>query len=777
MLIALIALVAVLVLPHFAFAQETSATSVTGQIEDVYKKMITFLVAITQFLQSLIWPVLLLIGGLLKNDILFSAGMEETMLSIWGNIRNIVNILFVIVLLAIAFYNVVGGSNDEYKMKTILPKFVIALIAVNFSFLGVKLVVDSVSVITTALFALPGAVERDLETTDSFEKQFCEGLYGKTDYFSNIKEVPEEDRFCGGEQGASNYARFTDKAKNFFTKYDSHNAAIVLAINMAEIGNLDVVKGGAANASLSKLTINIIFSIVFYIVYTIAFVVLLIVLLIRLVVLWVTMVMSPLIVLTFVLPESLKSAMGSGNEMGKQFVQNAIAPIPIALVMSIGFIMLQSLKQAQFSNVSLDTSTLQVNMLTSGLSTLQDVVAAVAMVVVIWMGVFAATKGTFAEGITNKIKDVTEGFGKFLATAPIKYAPIIPVYTGKEGEPPVPVSIAGAMGALQQYPHAKDEEAQRETQKILGIMGSAGAQDAIEEVEKAKDDKAFMQALINNQSAWNNPAFQKKAAEMLRNNRNWRLDFSSLKDDKGNPIKKDDFIKQLSEGKADKNNIDNFIKENKKNPRFSGLTREEKPDKKAEDAAKLGGAAAAGAIAAATADERISRSDANQRAHALSPDQQQKIEAYRNDQEKLGESQEALTALSEEMDAAHKFRGQLSDALAGKEEDRGTAIDNAIRQHRKGLVERMTKRNIPAAEAEKRANEIIERDLAEANLGENARNSQEYKSAIAPANKNASLHTPVAKVNRAPAKPTGGKAPGKKPKDGTDAGGDTDFNP
>ena len=42
--------------------------------------------------------------------------MEERLLLIWVNVRNIVNILFVFILLAIAFYNVVGAG-DNYHIK------------------------------------------------------------------------------------------------------------------------------------------------------------------------------------------------------------------------------------------------------------------------------------------------------------------------------------------------------------------------------------------------------------------------------------------------------------------------------------------------------------------------------------------------------------------------------------------------------------------------------------------------------------------------------------
>ncbi len=496
----------------------TTAPSNDAEYMKLMEELGKALILVSEFLQRLIWPILLMIGGLLKNDILFAAGMEETMLAIWRNIRNIVNILFILVLLGIAFYNVVGGSSQDYHIKTILPKFVIALIAVNFSFLAVKVVVDGVSVVTTAIFALPSAISKELTTTgnkdlsesEEFITGFCNGFY-----LDNGKYTPpDKDGLCKPGDVRS----LSDKGKQFFSTFDSNNAAIVLAINMGKVAEVNKVVLKDPAHAVKSLLINVLFSTMLYIVYSVAFVAMLIVLAVRLVVLWVTMVLSPLIVLKYVIPESLKSSLGGADELGKKFVQNAIAPIPIALVMSIGFIMLQSWKQARFS--SFEVQTLDVNLLTSGMSTLQDLIGAVAMVVVIWVGVFEASKGTYAESIVGGLKTAVEGAGKFVAAAPFKYMPIIPV--GSSGDK---VSVSTVVGGLSQLPGMLEQRGRaKETEfleQTLGIKTDDSVRKAYDKSESGTDVAANVLRFKDRRD----PDTQKGIGKKLKDNPAYANDF------------------------------------------------------------------------------------------------------------------------------------------------------------------------------------------------------------------------------------------------------------
>ncbi|MBU0668256.1 hypothetical protein KJ951_04420 [Patescibacteria group bacterium] len=495
LLLALLSALLIIFLPHLAFAQDAApAPTTSSTINEMYSKLVNFMILIMELLRRMLLPILLLIGGLLKNDILFSAGMEDVMLAIWGNIRNIVNILFVLILLGIAFYNVLGGSSQDYHLKTILPKFIIALIAVNFSFVAGKVVLDGVNVVTTAIFALPGAVQRDLvnPATPAMQKSFCEFFHGKDKYATSLlkaEEVASESTpvWCTGAK------TFSDKGKEFFTKFDSANAGIAISVNLLQLNLLDTVE--VTESSVKELAINVLFSTILFIVYGVSFVALLVILLGRLVVIWMGMILSPLMALAFVLPESLMSKMGGEGDLKTKFVQNVIVPIPIALVMSIGFIMMQALRDVKFGQItgSMATSSMGVGLLTSGLDTLQELLVAVGVIAFIWMGVFAAAKGSIAEGVVGRIKGAAEGFGVFLAKAPFQYAPIIPV--GEGGEK---VSLGAAYEAMKRLPGSYDQKMNEEVERITKKYG--GGTSAIEitnELSRVTTAKGARQGVVD----------------------------------------------------------------------------------------------------------------------------------------------------------------------------------------------------------------------------------------------------------------------------------------
>lgn len=728
LLLGLGALALILALPHVASAQD-AITSSTDSINSLYQEFIEILIVVMEFLQRLLWPVLLMIGGLLKNDILFSAGMEEVALSIWENVRNIVNILFVLILLGIALYNVVGGSNQDYHIKTIIPKFVIALVAVNFSFLGIKVIVDGVNVLSTAIFALPGAVERGLETGDeSFALGICEGIYGKDGYEETVnqayeewtanEERPEAEPWCNVDK------EFTQRAQNFFADFDSHNAAIVLAVNMAELDLLDTVN--VRQPSLRQLMVNSLFSATLYIVYAVSFVALMIVLLIRLVVIWIAMVLSPLIALSFVLPESLS---GGGGGLKEQLVKSIIVPIPVSVVMSIGFIMLQALKQARFSGLSLGTSALGVNLLTSGLSTLQDVIVAVGMVAFIWVGVFKAMEGTAAQGIVEKIKGATEGFGKFAATAPFKYAPIIPV--GEAGEK---VGAGTALAALQQIPQQFEATQYEKARELAGgYSGASVAQlgEGLKEAAGKGDARAFAQALINaGPGISKNRQTQQQIYDALKGTSarfQQEVQLQMLKNKKGEALTAVQALEALRKGEIDEASLEAWIESNrnrfrltpekpttetKKDERERGQAAEPPQTTPGQEGAQKVGAAA---ITAGAATGLMGTSQFDHYTAGLSDDQKAAIKKFKDNPESIDDEdvQEAFKQAQDMREGMKKFKEDMTEPLAKTGDEREKGIITVIRT-RKEEVTKIVKQNNPGLDEDalnKKVNEIVDSEI------------------------------------------------------------------
>ncbi len=475
----------------------------SSQVSEFTKALVTF----QTFLNNLLMPILMLIGGLLDNNFFFGAGMEERMREIWVPMRNLVNILFVVVLVGVALYNIlgIGEEGSNYSLKSMLPKIIIGIIAINFSFLAIKVMLDGVTAITNSIFALPDAVNNTSEVIINAEsdrdkevvKRLCSTFSGKTvaqleaqsqniasqeveirswvtaasQHGYNLTSVPGTvegvqariGELTGGV-GVGDYNAIERKANSiresnictpsgeltvsgqiFFGNFASHNAALALAVNMSKVIFYEDLPAVDDVDSVEKITISVLFSILLYLIYVISFIALFIVLLARTVVLWIGIVLSPLLLLAIAVPV-VKEKLGFIDDILDKMIQSAIAPISIALALTVGWIMLQAMQSVDTIGAGASIILWQ-NMDAGGipvsrLSTPQDIIVAIGTVGVVWFGVFGAASKSIAGPVTDAIKSGVGRAAGFVATAPFKYTPFIPIKLGGPGSEPVNVSVA-----------------------------------------------------------------------------------------------------------------------------------------------------------------------------------------------------------------------------------------------------------------------------------------------------------------------------------------------
>ncbi|MEK7529227.1 MAG: hypothetical protein AAB592_05665 [Patescibacteria group bacterium] len=436
LIIGAILAITLLLIPDLALAQSgpDDMTKLLQSVQNIFT-------VVMQFLSSWLWPLMLIIGSLFDNNLIFGGAMGERLLEIWVQIRNLVNVIFVLILLVIAVYNVLGlpeeglgGVNLSFKQT--LPKFVIALIAVNFSFLGAKVVLDFTNVLTVAAFSLPGTLaEEQFEAQKGkLETSICDPIN---------EDTPMRAMMC---ERVGDRWKYNARAKVFFERVSSDNIALMMAVNFGKLSQQRYVKEGLKD--ITQLAFNILFGVTIYAVYALSFIALFIVLLVRLVVLWVAVAFSPVIAITIVLPSLLQSlSLGEGGSPVDIFIQHAVAPLIIGVFLSIGYLMLDAMAGDPgaigegLAGVSL--SSVDVNAQATDISDLQQLLIAVATVAVVWMGVFGAVKKTFAQGIVGTIEEHAKTFGKFIAKLPV-YAQVIPV-TGDQKDN---MSLLGAFRTI-----------------------------------------------------------------------------------------------------------------------------------------------------------------------------------------------------------------------------------------------------------------------------------------------------------------------------------------
>lgn len=516
--------------------QLKASTLSGGEASDLLKKFNAILI-LQRFLNQAIWPILILTGSLMDNSLLFGSGMEERLRDIWIPIRNLVNILFVIVLVGIALYNVlgIGEEGSEYSIKSMLPKIIIGIIAVNFSFLAIKVFLDTINVLTVSVFSLPSQVNEGITSViDSnnpeslrIQKVLCANLEGYTtkefeaisdetvqsqtklgtyrlvakgdpykleaDKMSirEIETAVQENRWdltkfreevtareslniCDGK-------KLSDTGKNFLKRWGSRNAALAMALNMGNIIFYPDLHPSVD--TLEKTIINSLFSVLLYLIYVISFVALFVVLLARLVILWISIALSPLILLMMTTP-ALKEKMEGLNKITEQFVKNAVAPLIIAITMTIGWIML---KGVQGLNIMGQKEAFNVNIIKGipvvGVSTLQDLIISLGTVGIVWVGVFAAAEGTLAQALTDKMKGFLTDAGTWIGTLPFKHIPFIPIaLPGKEGKE---MQVSGADLLDTAHEIFRDKRADKLTQALGFIPGSRP--EDLEDIDSKKD--------------------------------------------------------------------------------------------------------------------------------------------------------------------------------------------------------------------------------------------------------------------------------------------------
>lgn len=495
-------LLAVVVMPALALATEPSA-STTPDNSEILQEFTQMITVILGFLQYLLYPILMVIAALMDNELLFSPSMESRLLQIWVEVRNWVNIFFVLILVFIAMYNVlgIGGDGDNYALKAILPKIVIGLIAVNFSFLAGKLLIDSVGVVTNAVYALPSSNNNSLVDWDEQKAgmtlKLCKDPSGNVRAKSTLSMLGAF--FCEMDASAQNTTgELNNFGKNFFSHFGSQNVAMVMMVQLGNVTDLGIVADMEIN-TLTSITFEILFEIFMFILFGFAYVALVVVLLARVVVLWIGLALSPIAVLLIIFPD-LASAGGGELDLKGQFIKHLFVPLVIGVVFSIGFIMLATLQGAStggilgaigglsLENIS-DSDGVQQAAIAYGsnLSNFQNLLIAVATVVIIWVGVFAAASQTVAQGVVSTIKGAGESAAKFVGKLPA-YATVLPVKIG--GEAVSPMNILGLItGAVREFDSKQNAKKNRMLDSLFKPSGLRQHQQRLDGAINSTEDK------------------------------------------------------------------------------------------------------------------------------------------------------------------------------------------------------------------------------------------------------------------------------------------------
>ena len=463
------------------------ATSVTDVFSVSGKAVVIAIATIVIIVSSLFATLFaVLIGQLMGSGFILDSGMGEILHLTWIVVRDITNYALLIVLLGAAVVIVLNLGDEQGGIsfaKKIIPKFIIALIAINLTFYGAKLVLSVNDVLATAVFALPQAVWHGeirgppcplaqatvgpgaRPHTPDCLREITDGLRDAqsnvdTDAVANalgtgggaaapaagtgIDTAPASSFEAVGEFIDTIYATPDSWATSAI---DRENFALAMLSNMLDLKKIIRLSAttetffGTLVATLGAMITTLLTAFIFFFLF--------IALVIRMIILWVLIAISPLAVAAKIFEDVIKIPLLSETDFMKHFFSAAFFPLLVAFPLSIGMIMI-------FAGNALTTiGTTSSDAITAALS--GDVYALlwwIAAIGVIWVGTRKVMESAtpLAAELTKSVYDGVNGFGKG-AIGALKYAPVFPIPTGKglglsfNAIKEIPAGFRGTLGA------------------------------------------------------------------------------------------------------------------------------------------------------------------------------------------------------------------------------------------------------------------------------------------------------------------------------------------
>lgn len=272
-----------LISSDFAFAVETPPTT------DWWEKWVKILDWFLMWWATLVWVFTYFITLFLEpgwiNWTLF--WLNTHFKDIWILMSNIVYFIFAFILIWIAFMNIIGKW-EKWELKQALPKFIIWVLIVPFSWFFVQLILSISAILTVSALSLPYDTFNDFKTRMD-QVEIPSNCY--VDMTSSWTTSWTQNGFFHCDQSSKIKLWQTLKNTPFWLisiySYWILNLDKIDEIREKEI-SVDTIK------NVWDLVVKILFNFLFVIVYLILFITLWIVLAVRWMYLWIYTMLSPI---------------------------------------------------------------------------------------------------------------------------------------------------------------------------------------------------------------------------------------------------------------------------------------------------------------------------------------------------------------------------------------------------------------------------------------------------------------------------------------------------
>ncbi len=430
---ALVAVLGLLLLVNGETLQVPKALAITidPNLGNPMATVLQVMASFTTFLQIALFICLQMVSWLMNTSFFTDPAMMGMLRSIWVLSRDIMNMLFALMLIGVAFYTIIVADGTFVKSK--ISTFVMGVILVNFSWFFPRVIIDVANVLTSTIYSIPNMLPNfDCKSIgETGAPEACK-VVTKIVIFPTLVEEgdPDFSRARGGDCYTGIVCWHTELFNTAAPTMNAAHATINgLAVSFARLTTMAKVPAnpGPPGAGIAgvltslKLMINILMVFVIQIALVFPLLGLAVGLLIRIVVLWATIAFMPFAFLGFVINDKKlgTGVFGFEDYIWKNFIGAAFLPVTVAIPIVIGFIMLSSM-----SSIPPPTGTGLVGPwrfpVVAGVSSWWSFLWMIAALMIIWRGAFdALSKFDAAKGITDKIKGYGEMIGGAAAQLPL----------------------------------------------------------------------------------------------------------------------------------------------------------------------------------------------------------------------------------------------------------------------------------------------------------------------------------------------------------------------
>ncbi len=439
-----------------SFASTTSVSDTNPQNKNIGISIVN---GILKNLAALLWLLTFLVGLFLypewtSGSIVWLWWNAWALKQMWIMISNVVYFIFALIFIWIAFMNIIW-KEDWYQLKEALPRFIVWVLIVPFTWFFVQFILSISSILTVGVLSLPYDTFKDTYMKDTVldEVKFCKDwvIYASSQSGStNIMDCKKWSEKIPLSQIVN-----PKKSESLFWIMTVYTYGIMSVDGQWKIYSENFAVNGIAN--LFDLWVKVIFDLIFVIVYFLLMIALALALFVRWVYLWFYAMLSPIFwLLYFFKKEKDWVWWDVGKRFNlKEFVSLAFVPVYVSAALAFWLLFLfaagnswtkqsdvlssdgKTVKHAGFT-YTIEWAASNDGDVKQGLWKLFEwfqwtfgtLILQIFWLAILWIAVMAALKQS---EITSTVSAPFDDFGKSIWQLAMKaptYAPIIPTGSG-----------------------------------------------------------------------------------------------------------------------------------------------------------------------------------------------------------------------------------------------------------------------------------------------------------------------------------------------------------